>query len=359
MNRIAFVLMSMVLFTGAVTGCNDKIDNTENKKENNQQIIFNNNEPDTVKENVEEFKLPAGIREIEMVLYISDNKELPGTLTLPAEGSSFPCIVLVHGSGPNDRDETIFENKPFRDIAWGLAKRGIATYRYDKRTKVYQNELKNDFKFTINEEVVDDAVNAVNMLANLDEINKDEIYVLGHSLGGYAIPRIADKLTNSAGYIIMAGNVRGIDEIIKEQYEYLSKIDGYISADEQLQIDALDLELKKLENTNRMDSKTPILGAYKEYWKDLKKYEPIEMARNINKPVLVLQGERDYQVTTTEYNLWKGAFGNNVNWSFIKYSMLNHLMIKGEGNSEPKEYLTKGNVDERVIEDIGNWIQNY
>jgi len=367
MIRIAFVLMSMVLFTGVVTGCNDKIYNIDGNKDNEEQIIFSNNEAlneiakGYINENdvEKEVVIPEGINEIEIDLINSDGNKLPGTLTLPNEGSNFPCIVLVQGSGPSDRDETIFENKPFRDIAWGLAKKGIATYRYDKRTMVYLDELKNDYKLTLEDETVDDAVDAVNMLLKLNNIDNEKIYVLGHSLGGYAIPRIADKLTNAAGYIIMAGNVRGIDEIIKEQYAYLAEYDGNISDDEKLQIDALEQELDKLSNINNLDSKSSVLGAYKEYWKDLKEYKPIEMARTINKPVLVLQGERDYQVTTTEFNLWRGAFGINDSWSFITYPLLNHLMIKGEGKSSPIEYLTQGNVDESVINDIENWIKSY
>lgn len=367
MTRIAFVLMSMVLFTGVVTGCNEKTYNIDGSKDNDEQIIFSNNEAINeiakgyINENdvEKEYVIPEGIKEIEIDLTNSDGNKLPGTLTLPIEGSNFPCIVLIQGSGPSDRDETIYENKPFRDIAWGLAKKGIATYRYDKRTMVYQDKLKNDYKLTLDDETVDDAVDAVNMLLNLKNIDNEKIYVLGHSLGGYAIPRIADKLTNTAGYIIMSGNVRGIDEIIKEQYTYIAEYDGNISNDEQLQIDELKQELDKLSNVNILDSKTSVLGAYKEYWKDLKEYNPIEMARRINKPVLVLQGERDYQVTTTEFNLWKGAFGTNDKWSFITYPKLNHLMIKGEGKSSPLEYLTQGNVDETVINDIENWIQSY
>ncbi len=358
MNKVVFVLMTMVLFTGAVTGCNEKIDNSENKKESNQHFIFDNVDAKFENQEENDVKLPDGIKEIEMDLSISNGRKLPGTLTLPQNGDNLSCVVLVHGSGPNDRDETIFENKPFRDLAWGLAERGIATYRYDKRTKVYQNDLAKDYKLTLDDEVVYDAVDAVDMLLNVDRINKDKIYLLGHSLGGYSIPRIAEKSINTAGYIIMAGNVRGIDELIKEQYYYLVNLDGVVSTEEQLQIDALELELKKLSNINSLDSKAVVLGAYKEYWKDLKSYNPIKLAKEINKPVLVLQGERDYQVPVTEYNLWKGAFGNNNDWNFCLYPDLNHLMIKGEGKSSPSEYMTKGNVDKNVIIDIANWISN-
>lgn len=357
MNRIVFILMSMVLFTGIVTGCNDKKQNTDNidkTKDISQQIMFDNS--NNILQEKQQMILPEGVEERDIELIILNDKKLPGTLTLPSKGDNFPCVVLVHGSGPQDRDETIYENKPFRDIAWELAKNGIATYRYDKRTKVFHNELEYDYKITLDDETVDDAVTAVNMLATMSPINKDKIYVLGHSLGGYSIPRIAEKLTNCAGYIIMAGNVRGIDEIIKEQYEYIARIDGMVSDDEKFEIDVLKLELEKIKNINKLDSRTPVLGAYKAYWKDLKKYNPIQKARKMTKPVLVLQGKRDYQVTITEYNLWKGAFLNNNKWTFVLYPDLNHLMIKGKGKSDSNEYLVKGNVNENVINDIVKWV---
>ncbi|MDI6863441.1 MAG: DUF3887 domain-containing protein, partial [Pseudothermotoga sp.] len=120
--------------------------------------------------------------------------KLPAILTLPEGEGPFPAVVLVHGSGPNDRDETIGPNKPFKDIAWGLASRGIAVLRYDKRTKVYPEECARMVDtFTINDETVDDAVNALNLLKKFEKIDEKAIFVLGHSLGATMAPRIATR----------------------------------------------------------------------------------------------------------------------------------------------------------------------
>lgn len=116
---------------------------------------------------------------------------LPGTLSTPHGDGPFAAVVLVHGSGPQDRDETIPPNKPFRDLAWGLASQGIAVLRYEKRTKAYAASLKSEVNtFTVKEEVIDDAVEAVACLRERPEIDARRIFVLGHSLGGFLAPRI-------------------------------------------------------------------------------------------------------------------------------------------------------------------------
>ncbi len=111
---------------------------------------------------------------------------LPGTLTLPKHAQRVPAIVLVHGSGPNDRDETIGVLKPFKDLAWGLGRRGIAVLRYDKRTRVAPAGVR-----TEKEEVDDGAHAAVALLLARPEVDPTRIALLGHSQGGALAPRIA------------------------------------------------------------------------------------------------------------------------------------------------------------------------
>jgi len=158
---------------------------------------------------------------------------LPATLTRPEGQGPFAVVVLVHGSGPNDRDETIGPNKPFRDLAWGLASKGIAVLRYDKRSKVYGTKLARDKKlaasFTINEETVDDALSAAAWLRKKEKIDSAKIFILGHSLGGMMIPRIASRDQAIAGFIIMAGMTRPIEEAILEQTRYILGLSGKLT----------------------------------------------------------------------------------------------------------------------------------
>ena len=138
---------------------------------------------------------------------------LPGTLSVPVGDGPFPAVLLVPGSGPNDRDETIGPNKPFRDLAWGLATQGFVVLRYDKRTKVYPEKMRELVStLTVKEEVIDDALDAVSLLRSIPEVNPQRIVVLGHSLGGYLLPRIGAADRGIAGLIVLAGLCRPFED---------------------------------------------------------------------------------------------------------------------------------------------------
>ena len=302
------------------------------------------------------FQLPIGIKEILLVAEVND-MALDGILTTPVDGSNFPCVILVHGSGPSDKDETILGNKPFRDIAWGLAKQGIASYRYDKASYAFPEKFKSNFEMTLYDETINDAVDIYNMIKKLEGINSEEVYILGHSLGGNVIPLIAEEI-NAKGYIIMAGNTRPLNELIIEQVNYLVNVDDVVTEDEQAYVTLTEAEIMKLEDLNSLDKDTLVMGAFPAYWEFILSYDPVKHAKAINEKVLVLQGMRDYQVTMDDYNLWLEAFSNSENWTFKLYKSLNHLMISGEGKPSNIEYSNPGNVDDVVIKDIARWINS-
>jgi len=284
---------------------------------------------------------------------------LPGKLTVPKGAGPFPAVVLVHGSGPNDEDETIGANKPFKDLAWGLASRGIAVLRYLKRTRQYPQQMAALLGITVKVEAVDDAVLAAALLAKQPGIDPKRIYVAGHSLGATLAPRIAVADKSIAGIIVMAGITRPLEDVVVEQVKYLSNLDGKVTEAEQKQIDAADQfarevrspELSATQQLNMLGAKVP--GSY---FLDLRNYHAGEVAATLKIPILVLQGERDYQVRAADFEGWKKALAGKKNAEPKSYPALNHLFITGSGPSSPAEYARPGHVADEVIQDIADWI---
>jgi fermentation-respiration switch protein FrsA (DUF1100 family) len=296
---------------------------------------------------------------VEYNVTIGANTEwaLPGTLTIPKGEGPFPAVILVHGSGPNDRDETIGPNKPFKDLAWGLASKNIAVLRYEKRTKYYATIIVSVLSIlTVQEETISDAIAAIDLLQTYDTIDTGKIYVLGHSLGGMLAPRLANMTSELAGLIMLAAPTRQIEDLILNQTIYLSQLDGSISEQEQDQINLLQENITKIKNLNISENEV-ILGAGYAYWEDLSSYSPVDTANNLTLPLLIMQGERDYQVLyEVDFIEWQNKLSDYTSISFYSYESLNHLFISGSGPPNNEEYNNPGNVAEEVILDISNWI---
>src|SRR2546428_196681 len=148
-------------------------------------------------------------------------------------------IVLVPGSGPLDRDETIGPTRPFRDLASGLASRGVAVLRYDKRTLVHARRLaaKRD-TLTLHDETVADAVEAVRLLRRSRGVDGGRVFVLGHSLGGVALPRIAALEPGIAGFVMLATPSRPLQDVYREQMAYLFGLDGVVTEEERARLES-------------------------------------------------------------------------------------------------------------------------
>jgi dienelactone hydrolase len=288
----------------------------------------------------------------------SDEWKLPGTLTLPKGAGPWPGVVLVHGSGPLDRDETVGAHKPFRDLAEGLASRGIAVLRYEKRTRQYAPRIAAMQDFTVQQETVEDAVRAAELLRSLPEIDSKRIFILGHSLGGYLMPRILARAPWVAGVIVMAGNTRPLATLIVEQAEYLASLDPSNEAARR-QAEKLKEAAQQIRavEEGKSDARS-VMGMPASYIRDLKGYDPAAEMRKLKVPALFLQGERDYQVRMADFERWKQALEGRTDVSFKSYPKLNHLFTAGEGKSTPAEYQKPGHVDQQVIEDIAAWIRS-
>ncbi|MBK9250056.1 MAG: prolyl oligopeptidase family serine peptidase [Ignavibacteria bacterium] len=269
---------------------------------------------------------------------------LPGSITLPTAPGKYPAVILVHGSGPMDKDETIFSNKPFKDLAWGLASQGVAVLRYDKRTKHYYKKIGAERPIlTTQFEVINDALEAIKVLKKNKDIDPTRIFILGHSLGGMLTPRIVKQDTTIAGMIILSGNARPLEDLILEQVEYIYGLDGVKNDERRNIIDQIKRQRNAVKSPT-FSIKTPPdslpLQVPAPYWLDLQSYNPPAYAAKLKKPMLILQGERDYQVTMEDYNLWKKFLPSNDLYQFKSYPTLNHLYVAGKGKSRPDEYKT-------------------
>jgi dienelactone hydrolase len=302
--------------------------------------------------------IPNGVTERDVTVG-EEPWRLPGTLALPAGSAPVPGVVLVHGSGPNDRDETVGGAKPFRDLAWGLAARGIAVLRYEKRTREYRERLTgNTREFTVEQEVVEDALAAVALLQADDRVDAARVFVLGHSLGGMLAPRIGTQDATIAGLVVMAGPARPLEALIADQILYLAELDGEVTPVEQVRMEQLEQEMSRVATLTEADTASGdvLLGASPAYWLDLRAYDPVETARSLTLPMLFLHGGRDYQVTKVDFDLWRAALQEDPRVTLLEYPALNHLFVAGEGPSEPAEYQEPGHVAPEVIADIANWI---
>lgn len=291
---------------------------------------------------------------------VTDGFELGATLTLPRGVDNPPCVILVHGSGPNDRDETIMQNKPFRDIAEGLAACGVASLRYDKRTYAcaeamgkFAGEIDLDF------EVVDDVLSAYRLLCGSGSlVDTSRIFVVGHSLGGMLVPRILSRERGLRGGVMMSANATRLDSVMLYQIGYLSAMQpGAVSAEAEALV-------RSVENISRygtdgFDCSIPApAGTTMHYWQDILSYNQVEAAVAVAQPLLVLGCKGDYQVPPAEMEKWRKALGAKGNVSFKEYDGLSHIYMEAGEKPSPADYMKKSHVPQYVMEDIAEFVRN-
>ncbi|RDI99988.1 alpha/beta fold hydrolase [Dyella solisilvae] len=285
---------------------------------------------------------------------------LPGVLTLPSGQGPFAAVVLVAGSGPNDRDETVGANKPFRDIAQGLAAAGIASLRYDKRSRVYGPRMAQQADAaTIDNEVTDDALAAVKLLSVQPGVDPHRVFVLGHSLGAYMAPRIGQREPQLAGLVLLAASARPLLDVIAQQTREQGKLQGL--SDEQIQQKEQSIAAEQRWLATADPSRPPpgsFGNAPQGYWLSLREYDAVAVAGALSMPMLILQGGSDFQVSPTQdYGRWQTGLAGRSLVSFHQYEGLNHLFMPAGKTGTPADYQTPSRVDGRVIQDIAKWIK--
>jgi hypothetical protein len=284
----------------------------------------------------------------EAVTVGADPWKLPGTLTIPTGNGPFPAVVLLAGSGPNDRDESVGANHIFKDIAEGLSSRGIVVLRYDKRTYAYRTL--DPQKTTVKEEVIDDGVAAVTLLRARPEVAHDRIFVIGHSLGAIMAPEVARKARPVAGIVMLAPSGRKLPAVVVQQVRDIGQASPKELAEIERQADEI--------SAHKMPPAQFFFGAPASYYYDLDARDEVAIARTLDMPILILHGDRDYQVIDEDIRDWQNGLKGDPKVQVETFPALNHLFIAGVGKPGPAEYDTPGHVDGAVIGTIASFVEN-
>jgi alpha-beta hydrolase superfamily lysophospholipase len=290
----------------------------------------------------------------EVIVQLETEKPLEAVLTLPKTSGKPPVVILIHGSGPSDKDETIGENKPFADIAHGLAQRGIASFRFDKRTYTYPDDAA-DYA-TVRGEVLNDAAAAVKQMKNNKSVGN--VYVLGHSMGGMLAPTIAAESDGDvAGIILLAGTPRSLVDLMYDQNMELIEAMKLLPEQTQEMIGDVNAQLDPLRELDESDT-GDYLGAPASYWASLNAIDPAAVAEGLDIPMLIMQGTDDFQVSVeNDFNAWKELLEGSEGVRFKLYDGLNHLFMPTSGKRDVTEYDAASVVDPQVIEDIATFIK--
>ena len=200
----------------------------------------------------------------------------------------------------------------------------------------------------------------VALLRQTEGIDPQRIFVLGHSLGGYLLPRIGVADSAIAGLISMATAARPVEDVLLDQVTYDFNLDGVVTEEEQQGLDWMAEQVARVKDP-QLSADTPAsdlpMGMPAAFWLDVRGYNPVEVAKSLPQPMLILQAGRDFPWTTVDFDLWKTALSSRADVQFKFYPDLYHLFIARQGVSNPEEVDIPGFVAEQVINDIAAWIK--
>lgn len=316
-----------------------------------------------------------------------DTVALYGTLTLPNKDGQFPAVVLISGSGPQNRDEELMGHKPFLVLSDYLTKNGIAVLRYDDRGTA---KSKGIFSKGTSFDFSNDAEAAFNYLLTRKEIISNKIGLMGHSEGGLIAPMIAARNKNVGFVVMLAGTGLSGDQIMLLQQELIARADGSTEADIQktkrVNKAVFDI-VRKNEKPNNLNAeltaylknelekdtalaksigmsvddyiKSTLKQITSPWFQYFLKYDPQPALTQVKCPVLAINGEKDLQVPPKEdLAAIKKALKKGGNKNFVTKELpgLNHLFQECKTGS-PEEY---GDIEQSfspiALEEILKWL---
>lgn len=304
----------------------------------------------------------------EKIIIGKDTKyPLNGLLTLPDHTNiPVPAVIFVHGSGSSNMDEKVGKLTPFKDLAKGLSKHGIASIRYDKRSFAHGFKMLKDksVSITVKEETIEDAIFATEFLKKDPRIDSKKIFIIGHSMGAMLAPRINAEGGDYKGLILMAGSPRKLEDIMIEQMEEaISTMNGLTKWIMNKQLNKLIRTFDGLYELTDEEAKKRKVGngTTLYYFKDMGEHSVSKYVDDLKKPILIMQGEKDFQVKVDkDFSAYQNLLKDKPNATFKLYSNLNHVFVPsvyGCITKAKKEYNVEQHIDETVIADIADWIQ--
>ena len=296
---------------------------------------------------------------------VGNEYPLKGELIIPKSNQPIPAVVFVHGSGASNMDEKVGKLTPFKDLAEGLARHGIASIRYDKRSYAHGFKLlMKEKNVTVKEETIDDAIMATNILKSDSRIDTNNIYIIGHSMGAMLAGRIDREGGNYKGLIMMAGSPRSLNEIMMDQQrDVLNQTKGFTHWIVEKQVSKISKMFEGIDQLTDDEAKKRKIGngvtAY--YFKEMNAFDTKKYLKIISKPMLIMQGEKDFQATVDkDFNAYQELLGHNENVTFKLYENLNHAFVPslyGNIMKAKQEYNIEQHIGENVLSDIAIWIK--
>ena len=292
---------------------------------------------------------------------------LKGLLTLPDDLSGpVPAVVMVHGSGASNMDEKVMKLTPFKDLAEGLARHGIASLRYDKRTFAHGFKLicQKHFTVTVKEETIEDAILALQMLKNDPRIDCGRIFILGHSMGAMLAPRIDAEGGDVKGLIMMAGTPYRLEDIVLRQLKQAGRGRSILNRIVMLEYRFYRRKFRGLyEMSDEEAKKKKFAGNLTLYYfKEMGRKTAADYLLEISKPAFILQGGKDFQVLAKrDYRMFRKLLAGRANTRFKLYPDLNHIFVRGIYDDilkASKEYKVERHIPEEVIADIAAFIRD-
>ena len=292
---------------------------------------------------------------------------LNGMLTLPdAAEKPVPAVVFVHGSGSSNMDEQVYKLTPFKDLAEGLAKHGIASIRYDKRSFAHGFKMvRAKTPITVKEETIEDAVLAAELLRQDARIDADNIFIIGHSMGAMLAPRIDGSGGSFKGLILMAGSPRTLEQIMLGQNaDMLAASKGLMRWIMKKQVAKFEKLFDGMYELTDEEAKKRKMGGGTTlyYFKEMGEHPAADYLAKLEKPMLIMQGSEDFQAKVDpDFTGYQALLDGRDHVTFKLYEGLNHAFVPAiyrDIKQAKKEYNTERHIGEDVIGDIAAWIKS-